>query len=543
MSLKAELEAWASALNAYDEENFEKSLELFSRIADTSKILFNMGLIYATIGDHELAVEKFIEATGLDSYLAVAYFQCGVSNFLLTRYDLAYRDFDEALLYLRGNQNINYEQLGLKFRLFSAEVLFNKGLTQVYMGRVEEGLQDMREAVQDKVTDEHNVIDDAISDRGEGYTVFSIPVGVLYRPSEKKLKNAITKVYTGKPVLIAAADARDTTTGFTGIANLRKGVTPTGVFMEQDQFTGTSNSLARSASAPPPAVSKLDNTPREVNLGRSQSTLNVPSDARQRTSGLPLSGPSIRRSPSPAPSAGREGSVRGLNVNKTESARAPSPAPAPRAPSPSPAPRPRSREVPVEESRDNRVTEFYDDYLDSYGAEDPVPPVPPMPPMPPQVSGHERIAAWAKSNANPPRQAPPPSTYAPSSYGGGRRMTRRSTTKSRYTTRSYEDEEGYVSGEYDDGPYELLKIRVKLHYQGDIRGMAINPDMFFDDFMDNICKKFGKRSGGLVLQFKDEDGGKVTLADESDYDLAIETARETAGGKSEGKLEIYCSNN
>ena len=30
MSLKAELETWAAALKAYDEEDFERSLELFS---------------------------------------------------------------------------------------------------------------------------------------------------------------------------------------------------------------------------------------------------------------------------------------------------------------------------------------------------------------------------------------------------------------------------------------------------------------------------------------------------------------------------------
>jgi hypothetical protein len=30
MSLKAELEVWATALKAYDEEDFEKSLETFS---------------------------------------------------------------------------------------------------------------------------------------------------------------------------------------------------------------------------------------------------------------------------------------------------------------------------------------------------------------------------------------------------------------------------------------------------------------------------------------------------------------------------------
>jgi len=31
-----------------------------------------MGLIYATLGEHEAAVEQFIAATGLDQYLAVA---------------------------------------------------------------------------------------------------------------------------------------------------------------------------------------------------------------------------------------------------------------------------------------------------------------------------------------------------------------------------------------------------------------------------------------------------------------------------------------
>lgn len=72
MSLKAELETWAAALKAYDEEDFEKALDLFGRIADSSKILTNMGLIYATLGEHEAAVEHFNNATMLDQYLAVA---------------------------------------------------------------------------------------------------------------------------------------------------------------------------------------------------------------------------------------------------------------------------------------------------------------------------------------------------------------------------------------------------------------------------------------------------------------------------------------
>ena len=52
--------------------------------------------------------------------------------------------------------------------------MYNKGLSLIYMGRVQEGLQDMQEASRDKAIDDHKVIDEAIRDRGEGYMVFSV---------------------------------------------------------------------------------------------------------------------------------------------------------------------------------------------------------------------------------------------------------------------------------------------------------------------------------------------------------------------------------
>lgn len=74
-----------------------------------------------------------------------------------------------------------------------------------------------------------------------------------------------------------------------------------------------------------------------------------------------------------------------------------------------------------------------------------------------------------------------------------------------------------------------------------MRGMALIPETTFDEFLDKLTAKFGKGMNGLLLKFKDEDGGKVSLRDESDYELAIETARESSKGKPEGKLEIWCT--
>jgi hypothetical protein len=44
------------ALSLYDQNDFEESIGAFSAIADTSKIHFNCGVIFATLGEHEKAV-------------------------------------------------------------------------------------------------------------------------------------------------------------------------------------------------------------------------------------------------------------------------------------------------------------------------------------------------------------------------------------------------------------------------------------------------------------------------------------------------------
>lgn len=71
--------------------------------------------------------------------------------------------------------------------------------------------------------------------------------------------------------------------------------------------------------------------------------------------------------------------------------------------------------------------------------------------------------------------------------------------------------------------------------------MALLGDTTFAEFMDKVTSKFEKSMTGLGIKFKDEDGGQVSLRDESDFELALETAREAANGKSEGKMEIWCS--
>lgn len=106
MSLKAELEIWTKALAAFDSRHYDDAISCFEQIRDTSKILFNIGVILATKGEHPNAIRYFNEAVGLDQYLAIAYFQAGVSLFLMRDYEASLQQFEAASLFMRGNQDM-----------------------------------------------------------------------------------------------------------------------------------------------------------------------------------------------------------------------------------------------------------------------------------------------------------------------------------------------------------------------------------------------------------------------------------------------------
>lgn len=50
------------------------------------------------------------------------------------------------------------------------------------------GLTDLYHAQKSRMTEEHDVIDQAVKDRGKGYSVFSIPPFVIFRPPENRLR-------------------------------------------------------------------------------------------------------------------------------------------------------------------------------------------------------------------------------------------------------------------------------------------------------------------------------------------------------------------
>ncbi|KAG0317043.1 hypothetical protein BGZ97_005995, partial [Linnemannia gamsii] len=215
-SLKYELDQWNEGVIAFDQGLYEDALEIFEPIADSAKIHFNIGVVLTTLGDFEGASASFTRATNLDQFLAIAYFQNGVANVALEDYGKALSCFHDAFLYLRGNMVIDYTQLGLDFKLYSCQVLFNRALCYLELGEHDLGMTDMWRATREKQTKAHDMLDQALRDKGQDCTVFTVPQGVLYRPAESKVKNAKKKDYLGNSKVIAALDAKDAFSGFQG---------------------------------------------------------------------------------------------------------------------------------------------------------------------------------------------------------------------------------------------------------------------------------------------------------------------------------------
>ncbi|KAK5118056.1 hypothetical protein LTR62_004102 [Meristemomyces frigidus] len=547
MSLKQEIETWVAALAAYDHNEFESAQRCFLQIADTSKILFNMGVIHATLGEHGLAVDCYQRAVQLDQYLAVSYFQQGVSNFLMGDFEEALANFNDTLLYLRGNNNIDYEQLGLKFKLYSCEVLFNRGLCYIYLQQKDAGMQDLSFAAREKVVPDHGVIDEAIREQAEGYTVFSIPVGVIYRPNEAKVKNLKTKDYLGKARLVAAQDRQN--------VDPRRQAAMAALAL--DDRPGEKLSYAalnlvrpdlRSRSGrqqsepplnrnmfpptPPPELERPESSHEQRKSSETSSSSPTKSQAA-RTAAKPLrlelgaAAFEQRSGGAEKPRLGnkRAASERPAMRRETSSSSSRNPDPAPRHPKPSSSTASRYDHTPE--------LRIEDDPIEAYSQKTYAPQ---------QKPTHQRTRSSAYKSPHLPiseededddeeqdfSNEPLAFEIIPPNHTAHRRHPSHSHSHSRRPT--------------GPGP-DLRTIRIKVHAE-DMRYIMTNPSIPFHELVEQIRRKFSL-TGKFKLKIKDEEGDLVTLGDGEDWEMVVQgcrTAVAMAGGREGegmGRVEVW----
>ncbi|KAH0356385.1 hypothetical protein KCU83_g1238, partial [Aureobasidium melanogenum] len=562
MSLKQEIETWVRALEHYDYNEYDAALRAFMTVADTSKILFNCAVIHATLGEHTQAVQCYQRAIHFDQYMAIAYFQQGVSNFLLGDFEEALANFNDTLLYLRGNRWIDYDQLGLKFKLHSCEALFNRGLCYIYLQQRSAGLQDLFYASKEKAVPDHDVIDEAIREQAEGYTVFSIPVGILYRPNEAKVKNIKSKNYLGTSTLIRAQDRSNQV-----YLDSRRNLTASSFAVDdrpEEKLSFAAINLVRPGLAsrsrqqseppihrnmfpptPPPEADRTTTTnPKRKS---SESTASVPTGMHQsrpsisKPARLDLGLAAFEHASSSTTSLVVEKPRLGTKRSASE--------------------RPRARDIQPSRSSQPRVQDR-DRRSDSHRIDDD------SHVLRPDVYTPDTVATAVQQALSEPEKLQPVSFHHQRTRSGGQSL--------REYPRSIaeEDENSEVTKDtiplkednslqalqttitnalpYDITPVvpqlpavsapTLRKIRVKV-FASDTRYVMIQPDVSYDTFVEQIRKKFGYNAAkeSFKLKMKDEEGDMVTMGDEDDLEMLVTNAKEQANkeGTEMGKMEVW----
>ncbi|KAF9993029.1 hypothetical protein BGZ80_006780 [Entomortierella chlamydospora] len=440
-------------------------------------------------------------------------------------------------------------------------------------------MTDLWRATREKQTKAHDILDQALRDKGQDCTVFTVPQGVLYRPAESKVKNSKKKDYLGNSKVIAAVDAKDEFAGFKGMSAWQVQMSgPTNVAAVDEprpmtppnglQRRATERNLqgagsAAGAGAGRPVLehsasfSGMDRRgPGPSNLGPAGSE---PSGrptmlARRNTERLsPLNTEVGGINGRGGPSSGQTSTGRsrfqdeldeieqhvnalGLEAERDRRGRG----------SPGPA-RSNSRS----NSRSNvKRTPSLSSRTSPTGSNlsggQPVPPMPNIsnynmnPPMP----GMNGRASPANSPALGDIRRMP---------SNGRGLARgdsiRSTASSAGMFRSLPlqtvgyngSSAGSVTGRSDDTDEPVYaglrdKIRVKCHYI-DTRAVLVRPDTPIQELIQQVQKKF-QSDRPLKLKYKDEDQHMLSMIDDEDWLMAQQVHRETTG--SLDRIELWC---
>ena len=387
--------------------------------------------------------------------------------------------------------------------------------------------------------------------------MFSIPVGIVYRPNSAKVKNLKTKDYLGKARLIAASDKSNAFTGFAG--SERKATTADA--SSKDDRPAEAISFAASNLVKPDLQSRARQQ-SEPPIQRNMFPPTPPPDSDHARPGLINS----KTSPAAPPSmTGRANSVRNpprrpqqLDLSKPlpiEMGRPPPEKDRPRLGTTRTASEPRGptrgysnarngRDYPssrgrlfmeaIPQRRDDGaeadIDEYPDELYDMYRGTR-------------YSNGMRRQDSRARQRSRSRQRPAYVDEYEEDFSGsgvsslddfemlnnaGGGMSRPRDQSRSRANSRSRR-------------PVDVRTIRVKTHMADDTRYIMVGTAVEFEDFTDRVREKFGIRSR-FKIKIRDE-GDLITVGDRDDWDMAVQTCRTEARKEAVemGKMEVSSS--
>nr|DBA18004.1 TPA: hypothetical protein GDO54_016305 [Pyxicephalus adspersus] len=218
MALVEIMKLWSEGVAAADKGDWSGALKSFTTITEPrAKICFNIGCCHLVTGNIQEAEKAFTSTVEKDKHLAVGYFQRGSVFFKEGKYNKALQDWLRCYTELRGNQLIDYKILGLTFKLYSCEVLYNIALGHTKVENWAKAEENLILALSQKVEPRHGTkIEKAMQEilKQKDFPLVEMPKGRLFQPNEKLVEQLEKKDYLGKAMVVASVVDKDSFSGF-----------------------------------------------------------------------------------------------------------------------------------------------------------------------------------------------------------------------------------------------------------------------------------------------------------------------------------------
>ncbi|KAL6465301.1 hypothetical protein MHYP_G00254340 [Metynnis hypsauchen] len=207
---------WDEAVRAVDNGDWQGALAKLKQISDpTSRTLFVTSSVHLALGQFDMAIKTLDCVIAKDERLAVGFFQRAAVHMMANRLEEALGDCIWAQKHMRENTVIDYKQLGLRYKLYSWQVLYNAAAVHCRMGQWEKAGEILLAVSQERGGRgvQVDLAVDSIA-RREVIAPLFVPEGVVFRPRKQDVEELRPRDFLGKPEVIISDIPHDDFGGF-----------------------------------------------------------------------------------------------------------------------------------------------------------------------------------------------------------------------------------------------------------------------------------------------------------------------------------------
>ncbi|XP_037633518.1 NADPH oxidase activator 1-like isoform X1 [Sebastes umbrosus] len=211
------LRLWDESVQAVDAKDWQGALSKLEQISEpTSRTLFNTATVHLVLGQLDLALTALDLTIAKDERLAVGFFQRAAVMLQIGSLEEALSDCIWAQKHMRGNMVIDYRQLGLRFKLYSWQVLYNAAAAYCRMGQWEQAREVLLSASQERGAGRGGNIEAAMESvlREEVLAPLLVPKEVVFRPRKQDVEQLQQRDFLGKAKVISSMIPNDDFGGF-----------------------------------------------------------------------------------------------------------------------------------------------------------------------------------------------------------------------------------------------------------------------------------------------------------------------------------------